>query len=65
MSDAMTDEQAKEVRKQKLKEALKSIGHFLIVDVAPQVAKFALPLIVSYLTKKGIDSTTTTETNPS
>ena len=59
MSDSMTDDQKKEARNQKMKEGLKAFGHLLVTEILPQVVQFALPILVSYLTKKGIDSATT------
>lgn len=50
----MSDTMPLEPKHERINQALKTFGQILIHDVLPALANIAVPLLLSYLTKKGI-----------
>lgn len=50
MSDAMP----LETKHERINQALRTLGDIMLHDVLPAMAKIAVPILLFYLTKKGI-----------
>lgn len=52
-------------KKERIKNALFAVGHVFVADVLPALTKVALPFLLSYLAKKGVDINTEKPYEPS